>query len=73
MSSRLNVAVIGAGPVGLAMAKAIADAGHAVMAIATTDPARAEQVSAVLPGIKVSSRIKHTTLLVAVLRQSVVT
>lgn len=54
MSSRLNVAVIGAGPVGLAMAKAISDAGHSVMAIATTDPARAEQVSAVLPGIKLA-------------------
>jgi predicted short-subunit dehydrogenase-like oxidoreductase (DUF2520 family) len=54
MSSRLNVAVIGAGPVGLAMAKAISDAGHSLMAIATTDPARAEQVTTVMPGISIS-------------------
>ena len=54
MSSRLKVAVIGAGPVGLAMAKAISNAGHSIMAIATTDPARAEQVSIVLPGVTVS-------------------
>jgi len=54
MSSRLNVAVIGAGPVGLAMAKAMTDAGHSLMAIATTDPARAEQVTTVMPGISIS-------------------
>lgn len=54
MTSRLNVAVIGAGPVGIAMAKAISDAGHSLMAIATTDPARAEQVATVLPGITIA-------------------
>ena len=54
MSSRLNVAVIGAGPAGLAMAKAMTDAGHSLMAIATTDPARAEQVATVLPGITIA-------------------
>jgi predicted short-subunit dehydrogenase-like oxidoreductase (DUF2520 family) len=68
MSSRLNVAVIaviGAGPVGLAMAKAISDAGHSIMAIATTDPARAEQVAAVLPGIKVAPVIEELVSLVS--------
>ena len=54
MSSRLNVAVIGAGPAGLAIAKAIFDAGHCLMAIATTDPARAEQVATVLPGVTIA-------------------
>jgi predicted short-subunit dehydrogenase-like oxidoreductase (DUF2520 family) len=54
MSSRLNVAVIGAGPAGLAIAKAIFDAGHSLMAIATTDPARAEQVATVLPGVTIA-------------------
>lgn len=61
MTSRLNVAVIGAGPVGLAMAKAISDAGHSLMAIATTDPARAEQVSAVLPGVSIKPVIDAVT------------
>jgi predicted short-subunit dehydrogenase-like oxidoreductase (DUF2520 family) len=54
MSSRLNVAVIGAGPAGLAIAKAIFDAGHSLMAIATTDPVRAEQVATVLPGVTIA-------------------
>ena len=54
MSSRLNVAVVGAGPAGIAMAKAISDAGHSLMAIATTDPARAEQVATVLPGVNIA-------------------
>lgn len=53
MSNRLSVAVIGAGPVGLALAKAVSDAGHQLLAIATTDPARAEQVNAVLPGVRI--------------------
>lgn len=53
MSSRLEVGVIGAGPVGLALAKAIADAGHMVIAISTTDPERIEQVSSLLPGVRI--------------------
>jgi predicted short-subunit dehydrogenase-like oxidoreductase (DUF2520 family) len=53
MSNRLSVAVIGAGPVGLALAKAVSDAGHQLLAIATTDPNRAEQVSTVLPGVRI--------------------
>ncbi len=53
MSNRLSVAVIGAGPVGLALAKAVSDAGHQLLAISTTDPARAEQVNAVLPGVRI--------------------
>lgn len=36
------------------MAKAISEAGHSLMAIATTDPAKAEQVATVLPGIAIS-------------------
>ncbi|NDC19271.1 MAG: DUF2520 domain-containing protein, partial [Microbacteriaceae bacterium] len=32
-ATRLRVSVIGAGPVGLAVAKAISDAGHSLMSI----------------------------------------
>ena len=53
MSSRLNVSIVGAGAVGISLAKAVSDAGHLLLAIATTDPARAEQVSASLPGVSV--------------------
>jgi predicted short-subunit dehydrogenase-like oxidoreductase (DUF2520 family) len=52
-ATRLNVSVIGAGPVGISLAKAISDAGHNLVAIATTDPTRASQVDAVLPGLPV--------------------
>jgi predicted short-subunit dehydrogenase-like oxidoreductase (DUF2520 family) len=52
-ATRLKVSVIGAGPVGIAIAKAISDAGHTLSAIATTDPARAAQVETVLPGVAV--------------------
>lgn len=52
-ATRLKVSVIGAGPVGISIAKAISDAGHTLSAIATTDPARAAQVETVLPGVAV--------------------
>jgi len=51
--TRLKVSVIGAGPAGISIAKAISDAGHDLVAISTTDPTRAAQVEAVLPGIAV--------------------
>ena len=50
---RLTVSIVGAGPVGLALAKAFADAGHSVVAIATTDPQRVEHVGQVLPGLRI--------------------
>ena len=52
-TTRLRVSVIGAGPVGISVAKAISDAGHTLSAIATTDPARAARVETVLPGVAV--------------------
>jgi predicted short-subunit dehydrogenase-like oxidoreductase (DUF2520 family) len=52
-ATRLKVSVIGAGPVGISIAKAISDAGHTLSAIATTDPVRAAQVETVLPGVAV--------------------
>lgn len=47
----LKVAVIGAGPVGLALGKALAEAGHTVVAFATTDPARQEEVRNQFPEV----------------------
>ncbi|NBW73321.1 MAG: hypothetical protein EBR26_02785 [Microbacteriaceae bacterium] len=46
---RLTVSIVGAGPVGLALAKAFADAGHSVVAIATTDPASNRDNCSYLP------------------------
>jgi predicted short-subunit dehydrogenase-like oxidoreductase (DUF2520 family) len=54
MESRLDVAIVGAGPVGLTLAKALADAGHMVLAIATTDPERIEKAQLLMPGIRVT-------------------
>ncbi|NBQ93283.1 MAG: DUF2520 domain-containing protein, partial [Micrococcales bacterium] len=53
MDSRLEVGIVGAGPVGLALAKAISDAGHKVIGIATTDPNRIENVNSLLPGVRI--------------------
>ena len=67
MDSRLDVGIVGAGPVGLALAKAVSDAGHLVQAIATTDPDRAEQVSLLLPGVRVgdvASTVKGVDLVI---------
>ncbi|MFN4846106.1 MAG: DUF2520 domain-containing protein [Rhodoluna sp.] len=48
---RLTCSVIGAGPVGLALAKALADAGHKVLAIATSDADRQDLVTQLMPGL----------------------
>jgi predicted short-subunit dehydrogenase-like oxidoreductase (DUF2520 family) len=52
-STRLRFSVIGAGPVGLALASALSGAGHELVAISTTDPVRASQVEAVLGTVQV--------------------
>lgn len=52
---RLTCSVIGAGPVGLALAKALADAGHRVLAIATSNDERADRVSQLMPGLFIGS------------------
>jgi len=48
---RLTSSVIGAGPVGLTLAKALADAGHKVLAIATSDEDRRDRVNQLMPGL----------------------
>jgi len=51
--SRLRVGVIGSGPVGIALAQALAGAGHLLAGItAGTDEAR-ERVDALLPGVQI--------------------
>ncbi len=50
----LKVAVVGAGPVGIALGKALAEAGHTLVAYATTDPGRQEEVKTQLPGMLIT-------------------
>lgn len=61
----LKVAVIGAGPAGIALGKALAEAGHTLLAFASTDPKRQEQVAEQVPGVVVTdvvSAIKNVDL-----------
>ena len=53
MEGRLTVGVIGAGPVGVAMALALAGAGHMLIGIHATSEENLERVDAALPGINV--------------------
>ena len=50
---RLGVGIIGAGPVGPVLGAALANAGHAVIGVATTSDAGRERVDALLPGAPV--------------------
>ena len=53
MEGRLTVGVIGAGPVGVAMALALAGAGHVLVSIHATSAENLERVEASLPGLSV--------------------
>ena len=50
---RLSVGVIGAGPVGAVLGKALAAAGHSLIGIASTDPKNIERAEALLPEVAV--------------------
>ena len=50
---RLTVGVIGAGPVGVALAQALAGAGHILTGITAASPESLERVDAMLPGLDV--------------------
>lgn len=50
---RLDVGVIGAGPVGRAIAAALAGAGHQLVGVATTSLDRMEALDAMLPGCSI--------------------
>lgn len=50
---RLKVGVIGAGPVGVVLAKALAAAGHSVVGVSTTDAKNIERAESLLPGIEI--------------------
>lgn len=52
-AGRLNVGVIGAGPVGAVLGQCLAAAGHIVIGIATTDQKNIDRAEALLPGVPV--------------------
>ncbi|MEN9747339.1 MAG: hypothetical protein RLZZ603_31 [Actinomycetota bacterium] len=51
--SRLRVGVIGAGPVGIILAQALAGAGHLISGIHATSPQSLENIDAMLPQVSV--------------------
>ena len=52
-SGRLGVGIIGAGPVGTVLGKALAAAGHQIVGIASTNPQNIERAEALLPEVAV--------------------
>ncbi|MBF4463150.1 MULTISPECIES: DUF2520 domain-containing protein [unclassified Rathayibacter] len=50
---RLGVGVVGAGPVGPVLGAALANAGHAVVGVATTSEAGRERADVLLPGVPI--------------------
>lgn len=54
-AGRLNVGVIGAGPVGAVLGQCLAAAGHIVIGIATTDQKNIDRAEALLPGVPVKT------------------
>lgn len=53
--SRLKVGIVGAGPVGTILGKALAGAGHLIIGIHGTAPENLERAETVLPGVPVLS------------------
>ena len=49
--ARLAVGIVGTAPAGIAMASALAGAGHLLIGITHTSPADADRVDAALPGL----------------------
>lgn len=54
-AGRLSVGVIGAGPVGVILGKALASAGHEVVGIASTDAKNIERAEALIPAVEIKS------------------
>ena len=54
-TGRLTFGVVGAGPVGVVLAKALASAGHAIIGNATSDEKNRERAEALLPDVKFHS------------------
>lgn len=48
---RLSVGIIGAGPVGCVLGRALASAGHIIVGIAATDERNLERADALIPGV----------------------
>ena len=49
---RLTVAIIGAGPVGCVLGRALAAAGHIIAGVATSDERHYEQADTLMPGVR---------------------
>ncbi|MEN9753481.1 MAG: hypothetical protein RL670_1172 [Actinomycetota bacterium] len=54
-SGRLNIGVVGAGPVGTLLATALGAAGHSVVAASASSPSNLERLETLLPGVPVQS------------------
>ena len=52
---RLSVGIIGAGPVGCVLGRALASAGHIIVGIASTDERSLERADALMPGVKATA------------------
>ena len=52
-TGRLSFGVVGAGPVGAVLAKALASAGHVLIGIASTSPKNIERAEALMPEVNV--------------------
>ncbi|MEN9713596.1 MAG: hypothetical protein RLZZ164_260 [Actinomycetota bacterium] len=53
MKQQLTVGIIGAGPVGCVLGRALASAGHLIVGIATTDARNQERADALIPGVAI--------------------
>ena len=51
-SGRLSVGVIGAGPVGVIVGKALANAGHQLVGVSAVSKANIERIESILPDVK---------------------
>ena len=54
-AQRLSVGIIGAGPVGCVLGRALASAGHIIVGVSATDERNLERADALMPGVAASA------------------